>query len=506
MPKGINRRRFMAGISAGMGAAMLQGQLPTANAQEDSADAAPSDRPNILWIVAEDISRHFGCYGGTTVETPHVDALAAEGVLFENAYVTCPVCSPSRSAMVTGMYQTTIGAHHHRSGRGELKIHLPEHVRLIPELFKEAGYYVTNGQGPEMVRPGKTDYNFEFDANVYDGPDWRERPADTPFFAQIQLIGGKYGQREVERVTDVPNPVAPEDVTLPPYYPDDPVVRQDWAGYMDSVTFTDDEIGQIMAMLQEEGVAENTIVFFITDHGVSHARGKQFMYDEGARIPMIAWGPEYIGAGERRTDLVAHIDMAASSLAFAGLPIPEYLESRPLFGDDFTPRDYVVSARDRCDETEDRVRMVRQGELKYIRNFHPQRPHLQPCRYKDKKDCYVAIRELHARGELSELHERLLMAETRPEEELYDLAADPWELTNLAEDPDYAVQLAELRGLLNGWIAATGDRGAIQEPEAMYDSDMEAYLNNFRRHEREDAIAEIEANITLMKEWRAQGI
>ena len=503
MPEGINRRHFMAGV----GAAMITGSLTSGETQEmqGSDMEVHNERPNIVWIVAEDISRHFSCYGETTIKTPHVDQLAEEGVLFENAYVTCPVCSPSRSAMVTGMYQTSIGAHHHRSSRGELKIHLPEHVRLIPALFREAGYFVTNGQGPGMERLGKTDYNFEWDSEVYHAADWRERPEGVPFFAQIQLIGGKYGQGEVERVTDVPNPVSPDDVTLPPYYPDDPVVLRDWARYLDSVMFTDDEVGQVMQTLREEGVADNTIVFFITDHGVSHARGKQFLYDEGSRIPMVAWGPKYLSSGTRRSDLAAHIDMAASSLYFAGIDIPEYLESRPLFGTLAVERGFVVSARDRCDETEDRIRSVRKGNFKYIRNFHPKRPHLQPCRYKDKKDCYVAIRQLAAEGKLDPI-QQLVMSETRPDEELYDLSIDKFEIKNLADDPAYAEKLAELREILNTWMKETGDHGEYQESEAMYDSDMEAYLNVFRHHNREDAIEEIKANIVLMKEWREKGI
>ncbi len=503
MTTGINRRRFMAGV----GAAMIAGSLKSGEAQEMqiSQGEAHNDRPNILWIVAEDISRHFSCYGETIITTPHVDQLAEEGVLFENAYVTCPVCSPSRSAMVTGMYQTSIGAHHHRSSRGELKIHLPEHVRLIPAYFREAGYFVTNGQGPDMARPGKTDYNFEWDSEVYQAADWRERPEGVPFFAQIQLSGGKYGQREVDRLTDVPNPVSPEEVTLPPYYPEDPVVLQDWARYLDSVTFTDGEVGQIMQTLREEGVADNTIVFFITDHGVSHARGKQFLYDEGSRIPLVAWGPKYIPSGTRRSDLVAHIDLAASSLYFAGIDIPEHLESRPLFGPLAVQREFVVSARDRCDETEDRIRSVRKGNFKYIRNFHPERPYLQPCRYKDKKDCYVTIRKLAAEGKLDPI-QQLVMSETRPEEELYDLSADMFEINNLADDPAYADKLVELRQILDSWIKDTGDYGDAQESEAMYDSDMEAYLDVFRHHNREDAIEEIMTNIVLMKQWREKGI
>ncbi|MFG0334430.1 MAG: sulfatase-like hydrolase/transferase, partial [Maioricimonas sp. JB049] len=241
--------------------------------------AEEAKRPNILWIVVEDASPHIGCYGETTIATPRLDRLAEQGVRFTQAFVTSPVCSPSRSAMVSGMYQTTLGAHHHRSQRITGKgggntayfdsYRVPESIRLIPELFAAAGYYVVNGGR------AKTDYNFVSRGELYEGKDWAGRDEGQPFFAQIQLRGGK------NRAAKVPVPVNPADVTLPAHYPDHPVLREDWARYLNSWIATDREVGEILDRLEEEGIADETAVFFWTDHGISHARGKQFLYDEG---------------------------------------------------------------------------------------------------------------------------------------------------------------------------------------------------------------------------------
>jgi arylsulfatase A-like enzyme len=469
--------------------------------------AAPAQKPNVIWVVVEDMSAHFGCYGETTIETPNVDKLAAEGAKFTQAFVTAPVCSTCRSAMVTGMYQTSIGAHHHRSGRGTEKIHLPEHVQLIPKLFQEAGYFTANGYnvGPKKPprkgkpRIGKTDYNFEWDESVYDSNDFRDRKPGQPFFAQIQLKGGK------GRTKNTPAPVDPADVVLPPYYPDDPLIRDDWAQYLNSVMNTDIEVGKLMDLLREVGVADNTYVFFMTDHGISHGRGKQFVYEEGMRIPLIVWGPG-IEAGTVRDDLVVHIDMAATSLEMAGIEIPEYMQGRPLFGRKAKPREYVVSARDRCDETVDRIRGLRTDRFKYIRNFYPARPYLQPCAYKDKKPILKTLRKLHAEGKLNR-DQMLIMAPFRPEEELFDLQADPRELNNLAANPAYRETLVELRDKLNEWVAETGDQGQEPESATMYDSDMKVYVDGIRRKGGEwvDHAAVIEANIAQMKAWAAEG-
>ncbi|NLV44276.1 MAG: sulfatase [Candidatus Hydrogenedentes bacterium] len=483
----MNRRVFLKAGGTGV-LALLCGKTQCASAQE---------RPNIVWIIAEDMSCHFSYQGKTTIETPNVDRLAREGVVFNAAYVTCPVCSPSRSALVTGMYQTTIGAHNHRSFRGALKHHLPAPVRTIPEYFKEAGYYVCNGANAGATGPGKTDYNFEYPADLYDGADYAGRAPNQPFFMQFQLHGGK------RRNAIVTNPVLPEAVTLPPYYPDDPVMRKDWAEYLNSVLNVDREVGEIMTRLKADGLENNTVVFFITDHGISHARGKQFLYEEGAHIPFIVWAPGRVPAGAVRDDFAAHIDLAATSMYFAGIPIPEHLESRPLFGPGAHPREFIISARDRCDETVERIRSVRKGRYTYIRNFYPERPHLQPNAYKDAKPILIRLRELYAEGKLAGHPAERLFTTPRPKEELYDRENDPWELVNLAEDPAHAVTLVEMRGIVDAWIKETGDKGQNPESDAAYDADMAVYLIGQKRSQ--GYVKVVTENIGQMKAWAAEG-
>ena len=475
-----------------------------------SAPAAePAPRPNIVWIVVDDMSPNFSCYGEKTIRTPHVDQLATEGTRFSRAFVTAPVCSACRSALITGCYQTTIGAHHHRSGRGKLKIHLPGEVVPVPVLFQKAGYYTCiGGFGASGGKLGKTDYNFQWSADMYNGNDWSGRQPGQPFFMQVQLHGGKYrgqGPSQTWRVRTyqkLGSNTNPADVVLPPYYPRDPVILQDWADYLDTCRLTDNEVGDLVARLQKEQLLDNTVIFFMTDHGISHARGKQFLYDEGIHVPLVMRGPG-IPKGAVREDLVSHIDLAATSLALAGIECPEGMQSRHLLAKDYQPRDAVFSARDRCDETVEHIRSVRTDRYKYVRNFLPARPHLQPNNYKDGKSIVKTLRELHAAGKLDALQEKLLFSPTRAPEELYDLQADPYETKNLAADPAHAATLAELRGRLDAWIRETGDKGNVPETAAMYDSDMQAYVGGKKKG---DANREItERNIAQMKAWAAEG-
>ncbi len=456
--------------------------------------AGAVERPNIVWIVVEDMSPHFSCYGETTIETPNVDRLAREGVLFRNAFVTAPVCSTARSAMITGMYQTSIGAHHHRSGRGEVKIQLPNHIRLVPEYFREAGYYVTNKT--------KTDYNFEWDLSIYDGKEWTERKPDQPFFAQYQLRGGKFrgnANTDKNRFQRLGEKVDTSLVQLPPYYPAHPEIIQDWADYLETVLVVDLEVGEIVQKLKDEGVFENTYIFFITDHGISHARGKQFCYEEGIRIPFVVFGPN-LQEGSIRDDLILHIDMAATSMALAGIDIPSHLQAKDLFSNGYQARDYVVSARDRCDETVERIRSVRTANYKYIRNYYPQRPHLQPNRYKEAKTILKAIREWDEKGKLNPIQSSVT-ASSRPYEELYDLNADPWEIRNLSNDPQYATLLQSMRDKLSEWIEETNDLGQAPEADEMYDSDMEVYLSS----RTSEQLVVLRQNIATMKRWANEG-
>lgn len=469
-----------------------------------SLQGADKFRPNIVWMIVDDMSANFSVYGETSIKTPHVDKLASEGTLFRKAFVTAPVCSPCRSALITGMYQTSIGAHHHRSGRGAEKIRLPEGVVPVPALFKQAGYYTAIG-GPLVKgqQLGKTDYNFEWDTAIYDGNDWSGRRPGQPFFMQVQLHGGKYreGAKWADTVRQAFGSLtSPSAVRLPPYYPNDPVIVEDWARYLDAVRYTDLQVGEVIARLEKEGLLDQTVVIFATDHGISHARGKQFLYDEGTHVPLIVRGPG-IGRGVTREDLVEHIDIAATSLALAGIELPRRIQGRDLFSPDYQARDAVFAARDRCDETVEHLRSVRTASFKYIRNGYPQRPHLQPNAYKDGKPIIKRLRELHEQHQLNELQERLLFSPVRPPEELYDLRNDPDELRNLAANPEYSSQLTQMRKRLDDWIAETDDHGRVPEPAAMYDSDMRVYLDN----KNAAATSILSRNIAQMKQWAAEG-
>jgi len=412
---------------------------------------------NVVWIVIEDASAHIGCYGETLIETPNIDRMAREGIRCKNAFVTSPVCSSSRSAMVSGMYQTTLGVHNHRSqtssgkGGGNANYYdsykVPKSVKLTPELFRDAGYFVTN--------KSKTDYNFIPTSKLYHGSDWKKAPAAQPIFAQFQLSGGK--NRKAKSHAD------PAKVVLPPYYPDHPVLRQDWAKYLDSWVKTDEEVGQILADLEKAGRLDSTAVFLWTDHGVSHLRGKQFLYEEGIRVPMIIRLPKKHRAGTERDDLIEHIDVAACSLKLAGIKIPDYVQGRDFLAADYKPSKFVFAARDRCDETVDVLRCVRDSRYKYVRNFMSHVPHAQPSQYKDGKKILQVIRGLQKEGKLNEQQSRPF-APRRPPEELYDLQSDPHELVNLATTTKHQERLASMRKALHQRMTQTRDMGLIPEP------------------------------------------
>ena len=484
---------------------LLIGLLPFLNLGLFLAPVAGNEiRPNVVWIIVDDMSANFSCYGETSIKTPNVDRLAAEGTLFRKAFVTAPVCSPCRSALITGMYQTSIGAHNHRSGRGAEKIHLPEGVHPVPALFKQAGYYTAiggfNAKGKQL---GKTDYNFEWDRSIYDGNDWSGRSPGQPFFMQVQLHGGKFreGAHWVETSRKaLGNLTSVDTVHLPPYYPNDPVILEDWARYLDTVRYTDQQVGEVIERLEKEKLLEQTYVIFMTDHGISHARGKQFLYDEGIHVPLVIRGPG-IPKGQVREDFAQQIDLVPTSLAMAKLPVPKVLQGRDLFDSSLAPRDAIFAARDRCDETVENLRGVRTAQFKYIRNGYPNRPHLQPNRYKDNKVIVKRIRQLHDEKKLSPLQEELLFSPARPREELYDLKSDPNEIHNLANDPKYAATLSELRQRLDQWVIDTNDQGRMPESTVMYDSDMKVYVD-----EKNDSASEaLRQNIALMKQWAAEG-
>jgi len=421
--------------------------------------------PNILWILAEDFSPDLGCYGNKQVHTPNIDRLASEGVLYTNACVTAPVCSAARSALMVGMYQTSVGGHNHRSHRVD-GYKLPAGVRPFTAMFREAGYHTSNVKTPAegLKVNGKTDFNYNLDEKPFDGDDWNQRPEGSNFYAQINF---SETHRAFKSFPD--RPIDPAVVELPPYYPDHPVVRKDFALYLETAQHLDVKVGKVLDRLEQEGLADNTIVFFFGDHGRPLPRGKQFLYEGGLLIPMMAripekYRPEDFEPGTENDNLISHIDITATSLALAGLERPSNMEGQVFIGPDSAPpRKFLFSARDRCDETVDRIRSVRTKHWKYIRNFMPERPYTQPNHYKDTGYPPLQVmRQLKAEGKLT-MAQQLFMADSRPAEELYNLQADPHEVQNLAASGEQLDRIEEMRDALEAWIAETGDMGQTLE-------------------------------------------
>jgi len=446
------------------------------NSHSPTPIAGP-DQPNILWVYVEDTNPWMSCYGDDVLQTPNIDRLAENGVRFNRAYMTSGVCSPTRSANITGMYQTSIGAHEHYSSfsvwRGNaMEVWDPNHlgVRTLPEIFKAAGYYTFN--------EGKNHYNFVFsDEDLYDrkgengfkgaknGSEWSGRAEGQPFFGQIQLTGGKYkNAKEV---------VSPDEVSVMPYYVDHEVYRKNIAYHYNTIFETDRILGEIMAKLKEDGLDKNTIVFFFSDHGMLLPRHKQFLYEGGIKVPLVVAGPG-IPVNQVREDLVSGIDISATTLTLAGIGIPDHMHGMDMFADDFQ-RDFVVSARDRCDFTIDRIRAVTTKRYKYIRNFMTDRPYMQP-NYRDDRESLILMRQMYKDGELNEVQARF-WSDERPAEELYDLQEDPHETNNLVHSykREHAMELAKHRDILYRWIIETDDKGRFPES----DEALEAVLDRW---------------------------
>jgi N-sulfoglucosamine sulfohydrolase len=457
-----NRRDFMKRIGLGAATIATPGRLLA----EQKADS----RPNILWILSEDISPELSCYGTPEVQTPNLDKLAGRGIRFTNAFTTAPVCSASRSAMITGMFQTSIGAHNHRSHRDD-GYTLPEPVRLITEYFRGAGYFTANvktaAQG--VKGSGKTDFNFKF-KNAFDGSDWNQRKAGQPFFAQLSISITHRGGHWKNLREQLKNPVDPDKIKLPPYYPDHPVARKDWATYLDSIQVMDGYVGKILKRLDDENLADNTVVIFIGDHGRCHVRGKQWLYDGGIHIPLIVRWPGKLEAGQVCDELVSSIDISATALKIAGVEPPRHIEGKVFLEPGangswktVNQHEFIIAARDRCDETVDRIRCVRNKQYKYIRNFMPERPYTQRNDYKEQSYPMLNLmKELHAQGKLTPVQE-LFMAPRKPVEELYDIRNDPYEINNLAASPEHQQTIRKMRAILERWIEETGDKGRFPE-------------------------------------------
>ncbi len=447
----------------------------------------PVKKPNILWIVAEDLSPFMGCYGDSVNQghTPVIDKLATDGALFTKAFAPAPVCSACRSAFITGVSQTATGTHQHRSSRTtdgqvvpeELRINLPEGMKTIPELMKEAGYFTFNS--------GKDDYNFHYNRlDLYDVGNeddyqpgmngwqgnhakammsvtegvWSERKdKNQPWFGQVQIMGGKRDYKYVRKGEKL----AANDVPLPPYFPDVPSQRKAWTDHYNANRGSDVQIEKILKRLEMDGELDNTIVFFFSDHGSpTSLRHKQFCYEGGMHVPLMVMG-KGIDAGMQRNDLVNLLDVSATTLVLGGATLPEYLDGQDLFSKNYEAPEYVFGARDRCDFTIDRIRTARSEKYRYIRNYFPERAMLQPG-YRDLKPIVQDFKQARAKGKLTPYQEEHWFG-VRPEEELYDIESDPHQMNNLANNADYQDVLLKHREALKQWMRDCGDDGSQED-------------------------------------------
>lgn len=428
------------------------------------ATAQDVDRPNILWITVEDISPDLGCYGDEYAVTPRLDRLAREGVRYLNAFGHAGVCAVNRTGIITCMYPTTIGTQHMRC-----KGVPPAYVKCFTEYLRAAGYYCTNNV--------KTDYNFDAPVTAWDEnsrtADWRGREPGQPFFSvinlttthesQIRLPAEKFAQRNAELTAEERHD--PNKAVLPPYYPDTPVVRHDWANYYDLITVMDHQVGEILDRLDSDGLADETIVFYYSDHGRGLPRAKRWLYDSGMQIPLIIRWPDKHAAGEVNDELVAMIDFGPTVLSLAGVPIPDYMQGQAFLGDQKAPpREYIYGARDRMDETYDIIRAVRDKRFKYLRNYEPEKTYAQPIAYMDQMPTMQELRRLNAEGRLDPI-QALFFRPTKPREELFDTVNDPHEVNDLAGSPEYADVLERMRAVHERWREETGDLGLIPEAE-----------------------------------------
>ncbi|HNT33517.1 MAG TPA: sulfatase-like hydrolase/transferase [bacterium] len=414
------------------------------------------EMPNILWITSEDNSSTFlGCYGNAFATTPNLDKMASEGILYENAFANAPVCAPARFTILTGMYACALGTHHMRS-----RYPISDFVKPYPHYLRQAGYYCTN--------PGKTDYNFQTDdKSHWDEGDYTHRKKGQPFFHVVNLNvshESKIHNRNSELRHD------PQKVILPPYHPDTPEIRADWAQYYDQVEKMDSQVGEILEKLEREGLAQDTIVFYFADNGGVLCRSKRMLYDTGTHVPMIIRFPkkyQHLAPSKpaTRTDrLVSFVDLAPSLLRLVGVDVPDYMQGEAFLGEGSAqPRKYVYLFRNRMDERYDMMRAVRDERYKYIRNYMPHRIYGQHLNYLWKAANTRSWEQEYKSGRCNRTQS--LFWQEKPSEELYDTRVDPHEVNNLAGDPDHADILKRMREEKMRWVREMRDPGFLPEGE-----------------------------------------
>lgn len=461
----------------------------------DYASLSLPERPNILWLVTEDMGPYLPAFGDSTIVTPNLSRLADEGVIYPNLYSVSGVCAPSRAAIATGMYPSGIGANHMRvnsytdvTGLPPYEAIPPANLRMLSEMLREQGYYCTNNY--------KTDYQFKAPVTAWDESSqyahWRNRNEGQPFYAVFNFtethesgLFDPYGFRHIEtrhyhegdrsykwagdRMSEEETPVhLPKDTEfdIPPYLPDTDTVRRDiWKEY-NNISEMDRQVGAVLKQLEQDGLLENTIIFFYGDHGGPYPRQKRLIYDSGLNTPMIIRFPNKQLAGSKDDQLISFVDFAPTLLSLSGVQPPEYLQGQAFAGKYIAPekRSYIHAAADRFDGFTDAIRAVRDKRFKYIRNYRPQQAYYLPIEYRERIPTMQELLNMHAKGELNEIQEQWFR-ETKPVEELFDCEADPHELVNLADKPEYQEKLVELRNEMDRWIAEIGDQPNLPEAQ-----------------------------------------
>ncbi|HBE71171.1 MAG TPA: sulfatase [Planctomycetaceae bacterium] len=433
---------FAVGLATGLGQGLTQA----------------ADLPNILWITSEDNGPELGCYGDEYSDTPNIDALAAAGMKYKTCWSNAPVCAPARTTIISGMFPTSFGGQHMRS-----QVHLPDVAKLYPEVLRELGYYCTNNS--------KEDYNLHKPKTLWDesskNAHWRNRNGDQPFFAVFNFTishESKLRTRPHKAIHDA------SEVFVPPYHPDTPEVRQDWAQYYDKLTEMDTQVGEVMDQLREDGLADSTIIFYYGDHGSGMPRGKRWLYQSGLHVPLIVSVPQkyqslvegQYTAGSTSDRLVSFVDLMPTVLSLGGMQPPEHLHGKAFLGPYATEDpQYIYGFRDRMDERYDMSRAIRDSKFMYIRNFYPQRPQGAYLDYMFKTPTTRVWKELFDAGKLDPA--QAFFWSPKPSEELYDTDADPYQVNNLAESPEHKDVLERMRTATRDWMFRVRDVGFFPE-------------------------------------------
>ena len=450
-----------------MALSVLPSGLPLPVAAGQNAGDRPGDRPNILWLTCEDISPHLGCYGDPYAITPNLDRLAAKGIRYTNAFAVNGQCAPSRSCLITGVYPWSLGSQHMRSS-----VRLPEAVKCFPYYLRQAGYYCTNNS--------KEDYNFVTPPDVWDESSgqahWRKRRPDQPFFSVFNHTGTHESRLFVHKSGSGLPPDQRRDparANIPPYHPDTPAGRADWAEYANVITLMDNWVASRLEELEQAGLADDTIVFFFSDHGVGLPRGKYLLYDSGVRVPLIIHFPDKYrhlaprGPGSVCAGLVSFSDFAPTVLSLAGVSLPPHLQGRAFLGPAKTePREHVFVGRDRAGTYgTDAIRGVRDVRYKYLRNDMTYRPYNRLTWYTMRQNSLRELYRLADEHNVPPAAELFMGLRPRPLEELYDLQNDPHELRNLAESAEHQAVVERLRRALTEHRRTVRDVGLMPEWE-----------------------------------------